>query len=131
MGLKKQHKVRVVRPKLRCASVWLPGPKKHVFVIARQDFILSRGFLFKIRRRLKKYILRNKVKINFRFTHNYTLSSKGKNMRMGKGVGTINRVVIKIYRGATVLHLTNIHPVRLRTVKFIFQKYFPTKFIVK
>lgn len=113
---KKQHKNRFVRVKK--LKIPLLVKKSHLSVVSQGNIIspsqqiLPRTTLNHFKKRFRKFFLKKSVSVLFALKLNRGLSSKGKNARMGKGVGTINYFGYQLRAGGSILNTRNISSAR-------------------
>lgn len=93
------------------SSFFKPKPVLGVFI--NQRILLPKRYIAYIRKIVRKFFKKRCVKCWFRVQLNRTVSSKSKNSRMGKGVGTINRSGFLCKPSIPVLVLENISKHRL------------------
>jgi len=84
-----------------------------VLVLVTREFILPRRFIFNFRKNFKKFFKKKIILCHTCFQINYILTSKHKNSRMGKGVGSFNRFVIRCYRGRPIFLIKNVNKRRI------------------
>ena len=77
-----------------------------------------------IRKFLRKYFFKKKIKIIFNIHYNYTISYKGKNPRMGKGTGFFIRQAFLLKINQPFFTSTNASPLRKTFLKNLLKKKF-------
>jgi len=116
---KKQHKQRKLSKNIklsknrRRAGLSISSSYKVFF---KRNTILPKNYITYIRRKNKRFFKKKKIKVYFKLKVNYIISSKNKNSRMGKGVGTLNRFAFFKKSGSVFLEFNNISYARLRSV---------------
>lgn len=78
-----------------------------VIVYCNKEFLLPRNFLFKFKKTYRKFFKKRKIRCFIYFRINYILSSKSKNSRMGKGVGSFDRFSTRCYQGRPMFYFKN------------------------
>lgn len=90
---KKQHKNRQNKiNKYRVSGVISMKSRTYVSLNCVQNVILPNRFISFLRKILRKFFKKRHIKCWLTVQPNKLITSKAKNSRMGKGVGTINRV---------------------------------------
>lgn len=130
---KKQHKKRLTRRINNLISDGYSSMRTHrtYALYPQQNIILPKRFISYIRKMLRKLFKKRRIHCWFRLQPNKVISSKSKNSRMGKGVGTINRSAFKVTAGKPILILTNISQLRLTYLTKSLQSRLPVRLVTK
>lgn len=141
---KKQHKSRtnVINTKrwlklsskdshtLLTSTKKLTTPTSNLYkVYSPQRFILPKKLISFIRKFFRKFFKRHKVCCWFRIQPNCAISSKSKNSRMGRGVGSINRTAFLLKAHHPLVIFSNISPNRLKHLTNMLTKRMPIKLL--
>lgn len=115
---KKQHKSRVSYQPVKASylgNLITPNkPSSSKFALASsQDVTLPNKFITFLRKILRKFFKKRNIRCWFRVQPNHLISSKGKNSRMGKGTGSINRIAFRVKANKPILVIDNISPSRV------------------
>jgi len=130
-SFKKQHKFRKKTNQFKQTGA-SKGHRGSYSVYLKSNYILPNNFVVYLRKYYKKFFKKKKIRFNFKIKVNYTLSSKNKNSRMGKGVGSLNRYAFLKKNTSVIFEVYNINYVRLQLLLNIIYKRFGVKFnIVK
>jgi ribosomal protein L16/L10AE len=116
---KKQHKKRTKSKQSyrnRQATHGYTPISGNYTVYTSSNCIFPANFFIYIKKHYKGFLKKKKIKLYFRVKTNYILSSKNKNSRMGKGVGTINRYSIAKKSNRVFFEIFNINLYRLRAL---------------
>jgi len=107
---KKQHKQRHSYKPDTTIAYLKPSEtsNRHIGIFVTQSYVLPKRYVSYIRKHFRKFFKKRHVRFWFYIQPNYLITSKSKNSRMGKGVGTINRVAFKVGPKAPTLVLSNI-----------------------
>lgn len=124
---KKQHKKRQNRYNsltLQNEYASFAAPTRYGIFTPHNSLIPTKLISF-FRKTFKKFFKKKKIKCWFRVTQNKTISSKPKNSRMGKGVGTINRVGFTTRPQAPLFVFENISSRRVLLLALFITKRYP------
>lgn len=121
---KKQHKKRVK------SNVYSVSSRKGIAVHFEINYILPKNFLVFFKRCLKKFFKKKKIKLFFKVKANYVISSKNKNSRMGKGVGTLDRYSFSKTSNKCFAEVFNINVFRLKLFLRFFEKRSGVRFTI-
>lgn len=125
---KKQHKKRTRSPYITYTA---SHKFKNKFMVHFQyNYILPKNILIFFKKFFKKFLKRKKIKFFFKLRLNYMLTSKNKNSRMGKGVGTLNRYAFFKKSTSCFAEVNNVNIVRLRLLLQVVEKRLGVKFLV-
>lgn len=137
---KKQHKKRTLQlptnlnPNLDSQSKGISSYKMtsnfQYICIPTQSIILPKKFISFLRKFLRKFFKRHHICCWFRIQLNKVISSKSKNSRMGRGVGTINRTAFQIFANKPLFIISNISSKRLMLLTKFLSKRLPIKLLV-
>jgi ribosomal protein L16/L10AE len=120
---KKQHKKRTGIRRTVLVSKALSSV---VGVYSATSVLLPNRFIAYVRKLLKKFLKKRKITCWFRLEPNRLITSKAKNSRMGKGVGTGNRVGFYVRPTTPILIMANISNKRTSFIISLLQPRFPT-----
>ena len=134
---KKQHKSRRCFPIItplwqtdRIAPFSNISEKKYCVYMC-QNIILPKKFISFIRKFFRKFFKRQHVSCWFRIQLNKVISSKSKNSRMGRGVGTANRMAYYINSRKPFCLVFNVSPKRINLFAKFLTKRLAIKLIIK
>lgn len=114
---KKQHKSRFLAPNFnkltkqqtKTLSYRIDSITNRIYACyVNQHIILPKKFISFLRKFLRKFFKRHNIKCWFRIQLNKVISSKSKNSRMGRGVGTLNRTAFSINSNKPFFLIANI-----------------------
>lgn len=124
-SFKKQHNSRRMAPP-RIPRVYpytsiQEAPHSHhvLGLFINQRLLLPKRYIAYIRKLVRKFFKKRKIRCWFRVQLNRTVSSKSKNSRMGKGVGTINRAGYLLQPTTPLLVVANISKARLECLSLL------------
>lgn len=137
---KKQHKKRSIKPNfnplnLRNNSITssiagCPSFRMKYACYVNQHLILPKKFISFLRKFLRKFFKRHNIQCWFRIQLNKVISSKSKNSRMGRGVGTINRTAFSINSHKPLFLIANISSRRLTLLKYFLSHRLPINLVI-
>ena len=130
---KKQHKRRKRSPQLKLnhlkTKVGLT-PINSFKIYFKNNTVLPKNYIVYIRRKNKNFFKKKKIKVFFKLNVNYIISSKNKNSRMGKGVGTLNRFAFLKKSNNVFLEFNNINYRRLDLIMADLRKRGNTDYLI-
>ena len=80
---------------------------KFIILSTQNSCILPKNFISFFRKHFRKFLKKKKILCFFKLCVNYIISTKPKNSRMGKGVGSIKRFSFKLKKKQSFLILKN------------------------
>lgn len=100
-------------------------------IYATQPLLLPHRFISYFRKMIRKFCKKRAIQCWFRIQPNKVVTSKAKNSRMGKGVGTINRVGFYCTPKAPIFILANVSKARARKLASMLACRLPIPLTVK
>ncbi len=137
---KKQHKKRSLKPNFdspqiqTSTSLFINNQYtdigKRYACYVHQHIILPKKFISFFRKFLRKFFKRHNIQCWFRIQLNKIITSKSKNSRMGRGVGTLNRTAFLVNSHKPLFLISNISSKRVLLLKHFLMHRLPIKLIL-
>lgn len=133
---KKQHKARflvpnfnkLVKQQTTTLSYHIVCSTNRLYACyVNQHIILPKKFISFLRKFLRKFFKRHNIQCWFRIQLNKVISSKSKNSRMGRGVGTLNRTAFSVNSNKPFFLISNISTNRSGKLLRFLAKRLPIK----
>ena len=135
---KKQHKARFVYDmtsdinfNLQLQPISQQPSVNFLKIYFSQNIILPKRTISFLRKVLRKFLKKKRINCWFNIQPNKIITSKSKNSRMGRGVGTINRTAFKISSKKPFLILNNISVLRTKYLMSFLSARLPISLVMK